>query len=88
MLDDDRIEDLLAMFDDDRVKEHMRRYMKPDGYCLHCERPANQHHPVGPITITISDPSDEMLTHEFCRWECLAKWMAGCAGGEFVIGPN
>jgi len=59
--------------DDDRAEEHMQRFHKPDGYCLHCQRPANQHHPVGPITITISAPdSDEIYTHEFCNWECLA----------------
>jgi hypothetical protein len=50
--------------DDDRIEEHMQRFCKPDGYCLHCQRPANQHHPVAPITVTISEPDDgdEMRT--------------------------
>jgi hypothetical protein len=74
---------------DDDFEEHMRRFHKPDGYCLHCRRPANQYHPVGPITITISDPdSDDILSHEFCEWRCFAKWVAVQAGGVFVIGQD
>jgi len=34
-------------------REYMERYHKPDGVCFHCGQPANQHHPVGPITITV-----------------------------------
>jgi hypothetical protein len=75
--------------DDDGVEEHMQRFRKPDGYCLHCQRPANQHHPVGAITVTISAPdSDEILVHEFCRWECLGQWAAVQAGGVFVVDRN
>jgi hypothetical protein len=69
------------------VEEHMQRFRKPDGYCLHCRRPANQHHPVGPITITIRDPDGEE-THEFCNWECLAHWFARQAGGVFIVDRN
>ena len=72
--------------DDDRIEEHMQRFCKPDGYCLHCQRPANQHHPVAPITVTISEPddSDEIWVHEFCEWRCVANWFARQAGGDFV----
>ena len=69
---------------DDWVEEHMQRFHKPDGYCLHCRRPANQHHPVGPITITITT-SDGEETHEFCNCECLAHWFARQAGGVFIV---
>ena len=72
---------------DDWVEEHMQRFLEPDGYCLHCRRPANQHHPVGPITITITTP-DEEETHEFCNWECYGQWAAVQAGGVFVIDWN
>jgi len=40
----------------------MRRYCKPDGMCLHCGQPANQHHPVGPITVTTPDEDDAPQT--------------------------
>ena len=68
------------------VEEHMQRFHQPDGNCLWCRRPANQHHPVGPITITKSEPDDgdDIWTHEFCNWECLAHWFAEQAGGVFV----
>jgi hypothetical protein len=72
---------------DDLLEEHMRRFCKPDGYCLHCGRPANQYHPVGPITITITTP-DENETHEFCNWECLGRWAAAAGGGVYVVGRN
>jgi hypothetical protein len=73
----------------DWVEEHMQRFHKPDGHCLHCRCPANQHHPVGPITITVSAPdSDEIFTHEFCEWRCFAKWAAVQAGGVFVVDRN
>ena len=71
----------------DDLVEEMQRFHKPDGYCLHCRRPANQHHPVGPITITIRDPDGEE-THEFCNWECLAHWFARQAGGVFIVDRN
>lgn len=66
-------------------EEHMQRFCKPDGYCLHCGQPANQHHPVGPITITISAPDSDDLSHEFCNWKCLAAWACVQAG---VFGPR
>jgi len=72
---------------DDGLEEHMQRFHEPDGYCLHCRRSANQHHPVGPITITISTP-DEDETHEFCNWVCFGEWAARCAGGVLVIERN
>jgi hypothetical protein len=72
---------------DDWVEEHMQRFLEPDGYCLQCRRPANQHHPVGPITITIRDP-DEETTHEFCNWECFGQWAAVQAGGVFIVDQN
>jgi hypothetical protein len=74
--------------DDDRLAEHMDRFQNPDGYCLHCRRPANQHHPVGPIMITICAPDSDDLTHEICEWRCFAKWAAVQAGGVFVAGQN
>ena len=77
------------MTDEDWVEEHLRRFRNSDGNCLHCRRPANRYHPVGPITITISEPDDdEIFTHEFCRWECLAHWFARQAGGVFVVDKN
>ena len=66
------------------IEEHMRRYMKPDGFCLECGKPANQHHPVGPITVTISTPDEDEPPHEFCEWRCFAKWAAEQAGSTFV----
>jgi hypothetical protein len=72
----------------DWIEEHMQRFHKPDGYCLHCRCPANQHHPVGPITITISDPFCDDHTHEFCEWRCFAKWAAVQAGGVFIVDRN
>jgi hypothetical protein len=44
--------------------------------------------PVGPITITVSDPDGDESTHEFCNWECLGHWAAECAGGVLVIERN
>jgi hypothetical protein len=80
---------MINSFDDnDDCEEHLQRFHKPDGYCLHCQRPANQHHPVGPITITISDPYCSDRTHEFCEWRCFAKWAAEEAGGVFVEDQN
>ena len=68
------------------VEEHLQRFRKPDGYCLHCQRPANRYHPVGPVVVTVSAPDDgdEIWTHEFCCWECIAHWFARQAGGDFV----
>ena len=63
-----------------------QRFYKPDGNCLWCGRPADQYHPVGPITITKSEPDDfdDIWAHEFCCWECLALWFAEQAGGVLV----
>jgi len=59
----------------------------PYGVCHPCGQPANQHHPVGPIVITVSAPDDEgVYTHEFCEWRCFGRSAAVQAGGEFVIG--
>ena len=71
---------------EDQFEDYMQRFPNPDGNCLWCGRPANQYHPVGPITITKSEPDDgdEIWTHEFCCWECLAHWFAEQAGGVFV----
>ena len=73
---------------DDWVEDHMRRFRDPDGNCLHCRRPANRLYPVGPITITISEPDCDDLTHEFCGWECLGQWAAVQAGGTFIVDRN
>jgi len=77
-----------AKMTDERLEDHMQRFEQPDGYCFHCGQPANQHHPVGPITITISDPNCDDRTHEFCEWRCFARWAAAEAGGNFVVGRN
>jgi len=69
---------------EDAVEEHLQRFRKPDGYCLHCQRPANRYHLVGPITVTLSAPDDGDRTHEFCDWRCAAAWFAEQAGGDFV----
>ena len=74
--------------EDGRLEDHMQRFCKPDGYCLHCGRPANQRHPVGPITVTISAPDSDDPPHEFCNWECLAQWTAVQAGGVFIVDRN
>jgi hypothetical protein len=70
--------------------EHLQRMRKPDGQCFHCRRPANRHYPVGPITISVSEPysGDEIFTHEFCRWECFGQWAAVQAGGVFIVGQS
>ena len=70
--------------------EHMERLRKPDGYCLHCGQPANQYFPIGPIVVTISEPddNDKIHVHEFCNWECLCRWAAEQAGGDFIIDRN
>ena len=41
----------------DLFNEHMQRFFKPDDFCLHCQRPANQYYPVGPIVITTGNVS-------------------------------
>ena len=67
--------------------EYMERLQKPDGRCLWCHEPASQHHPVGPIVVSISEPddNDKIHTYEFCNWECLGHWAAECAGGALVV---
>jgi len=57
---------------------------EPDGYCFHCREPADKHHPVGPLMVTISGP-DEKEKHEFCNWECLGHWAAAAAGGVLIV---
>src|SRR5262245_47594660 len=85
-----RQEDETKSTHDDWVEDHMRRFRKPDGHCLHCRQPANRTHPVGPLIVKIAEPDsgDELFTHEFCNWECLAHWMATQAGGVFVVDRN
>jgi hypothetical protein len=77
-----------TMTNNDRLEEHMQRFCKPDGLCLHCQQPANQHYPIGPIVITISSPDEEDPLHEFCNWGCLAHWAADAGGGSFVVGRS
>jgi hypothetical protein len=77
------------MSTDDDCEEHMQRFRNPDGCCLHCGRPVNRYHPVGPVTITLADPDMERRgDHEFCCWDCLACWAAQQAGGDFVGRPE
>ena len=70
---------------DPRHERRLRRLFKPDGFCAHCECPADQHDPVGPIKVAISEPDNcgEFQTLEFCNWECLGHWAAEQAGGSF-----
>jgi hypothetical protein len=73
----------------DLFEDHMQRLDRPDGFCLHCQQPANQYYPVGPIVITITAAdSGETHTHEFCNWRCLGHWAAEAAGGDLVIDRN
>ena len=72
---------------EDQMNEHWQRFLKPDGLCLQCRKPAADG-PCGTITITISEEAiddGEVSTHEFCCWECLAHRFAGQAGGVFVV---
>jgi len=79
----------MTVMKDEDIEDHMQRFHKPDGNCLWCGRPADQYHPVGPITITKSEPDDgdEIWTYEFCCWECLAHWSAEGAEGTLVVEP-
>jgi hypothetical protein len=89
---DKPVVDLAAARQAKWLETRLQRITHPDGKCFHCERPANQHYPVGPITVEISDPECVgPVTHEFCSWECLARWAAREAGGNFVtesVGRN
>jgi hypothetical protein len=67
--------------------EELERLGKPDGFCWQCGRPANRHHPVGRLVITVDAPDGEE-THEFCDWTCFGYWVADCAGGKLVIHQN
>jgi hypothetical protein len=71
---------------DDWIENRVQHFLEPNGDCLYCQRPADQHRPVGPLIVKIAEPDngDEFSTHEFCNWKCLAHWMANQAGGEFV----
>jgi hypothetical protein len=82
------MEETMAYSADNAREEHLQRFQQPDGHCLQCGRPANQYHPVGPITVTISEPSDETFVHEFCNWKCFGEWAAVQAGGVFVVDRN
>ena len=73
---------------DNAREEHLQRFQQPDGHCLQCGRPANQHHPVGPIRVTISAPDGDNPPHEFCDWVCFGHWAAVQAGGVFIINRN
>jgi hypothetical protein len=67
--------------------ERLRRIDRPDGRCFCCEQPADRLFPVGPINVAVSDPEcvgPEGVRFEFCCWECLARWAAREAGGDFV----
>jgi len=71
---------------EDEFREHWQRFLKPDGLCLWCRKPAADG-PCGTITIKISEEAidnGEVFTHQFCSWECLAHRFADCAGGVFV----
>ena len=59
------------MVDDDRLQEHLERFQQPDSYCLHCGRPAGRHYPVGPITITVSEPDSCALHARILRMEMI-----------------
>jgi hypothetical protein len=61
---------------------HLQRYLEPDGCCLYCGNPADQCHPVGPISVKIKAPDADEI-HEFCTWECFGQWAAEEAGGTF-----
>ena len=67
---------------DPHVERRMRRFLQPDGRCYYCERPADHLHPVGPLVVTVKEPNDEELHHEFCCWECLGHWAAVQAGWD------
>ena len=69
---------------DDLREEYLQRYDEPDGYCFYCGEPADQHHPVGPLVVTIVTP-DEKEKHEFCNWVCLGHWAADAAGGDLIL---
>lgn len=71
------------------IEEEMARFLgPPDGTCLICRAPADALLDVGKLRISIDMPEPgsvrrETYTHEFCSWECLARWAAIQAGGEF-----
>jgi hypothetical protein len=72
------------------MRDHMARTERPDGRCFYCGQPADRFHPLGPITITVSDPDidsarGEPYVHEFCIWECFSHWAATQSGGRFVV---
>jgi hypothetical protein len=78
--------DLAAARQAKGLETRLRRIDRPDGLCFCCEQPANQHYPVGPINVAVSDPDPDSIRvmYEFCSWECLAHWVARKAGGGFV----
>jgi hypothetical protein len=67
-----------------RLERRRRRLPKPT--CASCGHPADQYHPVGPITVTISGPDGGVLLPSaqpdvriFCNLECLVWWVRGLA---------
>jgi hypothetical protein len=62
---------------------HMRRFQKPDGNCLWCQQPANRHHPLSPIAVSVCTPDEDEPPHEFCSTQCFAHWAAECGGGDY-----
>ena len=73
------------MWNDEELPEAVRRVGELDD-CAHCGRAADQHRPVGPITVRISEPDEgETFAVQFCEWRCFAQWAAVQAGGTFVF---
>jgi hypothetical protein len=67
----------------------LTRLRSPDGDCTHCGQAADQHRPVGPITVKISEPDEgETFVCQFCNWRCLGHWAAVQAGGSFIVDLN
>jgi len=59
----------------EEIKRRLRRLHKPDGNCAHCERPADQYNPVGPVVVKSSEPDD-------CGDFLQLGVSAGCRGGR------
>jgi hypothetical protein len=70
------------------IEAHMR--LEPDGNCVYCGRPADQHHPVGPLKVLIGEPDGcgAMSEFAFCEWRCFGAWAATQAGGVFIVDRN
>jgi hypothetical protein len=49
--------------------------------CSLCERDAARYAPVGPILVTVEDPTDvDPIEKVFCCWECIADYFQVQAG--------